>query len=132
MGGAHDRADVARVAHAMQIRRQLPARLGPALRVDPDHARARAEGADRVEQPRLHVLAGNQHEGRFDARGLGRGDQILALGCKQAGAVALAAAGELTDRLQLLVFGACDHLVTGRGKKKGRPAIAVRPGSPRA
>jgi hypothetical protein len=103
--GADDRADVAGVLHGVQPDAQVAARRRPALLVDADHAGARAERADRVEQLRLHVLAGAQHEARIPAGPLGGGHEVLALGGEQAQLLAPALGRELADRLELVVVG---------------------------
>src|SRR4051794_21662341 len=104
-----DRAHVAGVAHPMEIDRQRASRLGPALLVNADDPRPRAQRADRVEERRLDVLAGNQYELWIAPGGRGGRHQVLALGDEQARAIALAARAQLADPLQLLVVWGGDQ-----------------------
>jgi hypothetical protein len=98
---ADHRADIARIAHLVEVDAQVAGRLGPAAPVDPDGPCARAEGAHLVEQPRLHVLTRDQHE-----LGLPRRiHQVLALGHEEIQLLPPAPVVELSDRLELVVVG---------------------------
>jgi hypothetical protein len=118
--GAHDRADVPRVADTVQVDAERG--RGPIRRsaVHTDHARTRAEGRDRVQQLGLDVLPGAQDELGVDPRRLREGDQVLALRHEQPLALAVLAIRKLADQLQLLVVLARDH------KKRAPPGRPVK------
>ena len=97
--------DVAGVAHAVERDRQLPAGLGPALAVDPDHARARAQLGHPVQQLGLHVLPGPQQHLGLPPRRRRGGHQVVALGHEQPLLVPRLLARELADELELGVVG---------------------------
>ena len=120
---AQHRADVARVADAPQRDAQRPAgrraqRCVVDRRARACPSRARRPSASSVRRDLLAVQArarGDEPRRRRPARGVGGGEQVLALGHERAQLVAPLAARELADLLELVVVGAGDH---GHGTKR--------------
>ncbi len=109
---AQDRADVARVADAVQVDAQRPGRRAPGLLVDGDHARARAERRGALQRRRVDVVEARLAEPRacqavaLDGVAAGRargGDEVLALDREAPAARALAPRREALEVLQSLV-----------------------------
>ena len=123
---AQHRPDVAGVVDAPQRDAQRADRRGrPALAVDRERARARAELGDLGQQRLGDLLArepgarGHEPRRRLPARGVGGVEQVLALGHELAQLVAPLATRELADLREGLVVGAGDHRF---GRKKRRPS----------
>ena len=116
----------------------------PALAVDAERARARAELGHRREHVRRDrhalqpaALGGVERLGR-PAGARGGLDQVLPLGDEQPQLVPPLAAGELADLLELFVVGAGDRHRAKKGRRsglEGRPEVGlsspVRPSTPR-
>ena len=127
-----DGADVAGVVDAPQRQAERAGgRRRPALAVDAERARARAELRDRREHVRRDrhavqaaALGGVERLGR-PAGARGRLDQVLALGDEQPQLVPPLAAGELADLLELFVVGAGDR--HGLDTKKGAAPVGGAP-----
>ena len=110
-------------------RRTALRRLGPPLAIDADHARPRAERADRANRSGSTSRPATSTSSGLAPAGLRGHDQVLPLGREQARPVALAGAAQLADQLQLLVVGGGDQRLSRRQAKKRRPADRGPPGS---
>jgi len=70
--------------HAVEVGRQVAAKIAPPLRVHAHHAGAGTEHAHRGEQLRLHILARHEQDLWLPTGGLGGLHQVLPLGREQA------------------------------------------------